>query len=284
MRLSRFVLTLSCAAMLALPMRSNAQETSSPREYRVLMVGNSLIYVNNLPALLRAVGASQGTTISTETYAEPGGSLSQRWNDGHAANALRTGKFDAVVLQERPGNLAACMATVEQRKAPCASSVHAYTELAKLAKASGAKTLIFTVWAKDDRWQGRLNRSSRMIAEKTEASVFNAAGVLRALHNANPDVNLFPEGGHPSTQASLMLAVALYRDITGVTPSAKDLMLTAPLLPLETAVSPSTAMETQPGMKGTGEVTVIPAKLIQPLIQALPELGSAEMNPSRRGR
>lgn len=287
MSLQRLVMLLSCAVLFAAPLRSHAQAapaTPAAREFRVLMVGNSLTYTNNLPALLRAVGASQGTTIVTETYAAPGGSLSERWHDGHAADALRARKFDVVVLQERSGKLAACMATAEQRKAPCAASVHAYVELAALAKAAGAKTLIFNVWGPDDRWQGRLNRSARMIAEKSSATVFNAAGALRALHKVNPDANLFPDGNHPSTLASLMVALALYRDISGTAPTAKDLLLTAPLLPTNAAVYPSSAMETQPGLSGNGKVTVIPAKLIEPLVQALPAPGSAEMDPSRRGR
>ena len=45
----------------------HAQTDATPaREYRVLLVGNSLTYTNNLPALLRAVGASQGTPIATD--------------------------------------------------------------------------------------------------------------------------------------------------------------------------------------------------------------------------
>ncbi|MBP9696407.1 MAG: hypothetical protein KBD58_04250, partial [Thermomonas sp.] len=62
----------------------HAQTDATPaREYRVLLVGNSLTYTNNLPALLRAVGASQGTPIATESFAAPGGTLIERWNDGH---------------------------------------------------------------------------------------------------------------------------------------------------------------------------------------------------------
>ena len=280
----RLVLLLSVALLLAAPLRSNAQEVPSPREYRVLMVGNSLTYTNNLPALLRAVGASQDTTILTETYAAPNGTLAERWHDGHAAEALRTREFDVVVLQERGGKLAACMATTEERKAPCAASLRAYTGLAKLAKADGARTLIFTTWAPDARWQGRLSRSARMIADASSADVFNAAGILKALHKADPEENLLPDGTHPSTRASLMLALALYRDITGATPTAKDLEFTAPLLPVDAAVSADTAMETQPGMQGTGKVTVVPASLLEPLIQALPAPDSIEMEPTRRRR
>ena len=283
MSLPRLVLLLSCAVLFAVPLRSNAQAAQPPAEYRVLMVGNSLTYTNNLPALLRAVGASQGATIITETYAAPGGSLAERWRDGHAADALRARKFDVVVLQEMGGKLAGCLSTPDQRKAPCAASVHAYTEFASLAKAGGARTLVFNTWGPDDRWQGKLNRSARMVAEKTSGKVFNAAGALRALRKANPEVTLFPDGTHPSTQASLMLALALYRDIAGTPPVARDLRVTAPLLPVNAAVSAGSALEVQPGIAGDGKATVVPASLIEPLVRALPT-SSDEMLPSGRGR
>ncbi len=284
MSLPRLVLLLACVALLGVPPHSAAQSAPAAREYRVLLAGNSLTYTNNLPALLRAVGASQGTTIITETYAAPNGTLAQRWHDGHVADALRARKFDVVVLQEMGGKVAACMATADQRKAPCAASVHAYTEIAKLANAAGTQPLVFATWGPDDRWQGRLNRSARMIADKSSAKVFNAAGALSALRKAKPDATLFPDGTHPSTQASLMLALALYRDITGTTPVARDLRVAAPLFPVTAAVSGDSPMETQPGLAGDGKVTVVPASLIEPLIRALPSPGLDEMRPSRRGR
>ena len=96
----RFLLGLS---LLLAPFAGTHAQDPAPKEYRVLLVGNSLTYTNNLPALLRAVGASQGTPITTETYVAPGGTLSERWRDGNAADALRTRKFDVVVLQEIGG-------------------------------------------------------------------------------------------------------------------------------------------------------------------------------------
>lgn len=47
-----------------------------------------------------------------------------------------------MVLQEQGGRLAAFPASaVEQRKAPCAASMHAYRDLASIARDSGAAVL-----------------------------------------------------------------------------------------------------------------------------------------------
>lgn len=259
-------------SLLLAPFACAQAQDPAPKEYRVLLVGNSLTYTNNLPALLRAVGASQGTPITTETYASAGGKLDDRWDEGHVATALRNGKYDTVVLQEQGGHLAACMSSLqEQRKAPCAASVQAYRNFSELASAQGAKVLLFGTWGPDERWQGKLNRSVRMIAKAHDADVFDAAGALIALRKAQPEVKLYPDGTHPSTLASVMLALALYRDVTGNAPIAKDLRVTAPLLPVNAAVSPASAMESQSGLAGDGKATVIPANLVEPLVKALPE-------------
>ena len=282
MRKLLLVAFLLCAGTL----QAHAQATATPtREVRVLLVGNSLTYTNNLPALLRAVGASQGTRITTETYAAPGGTLSERWRDGKAADALRARKFDVVVLQEigaQPGCLASAS---QQRKAPCAASVHAHEEFVGLATAGGAKTLLFTTWARDERGQARIDRGMRQLAKDTGATVFNAAGAIAAMQKTMPDSTPYPDGTHPSTQASLMLAVALYRDITGTAPVAKDLRVTAPLLPVNAAVSADSPLESQAAIAGDGKATLVPASLIAPLVKALPDPKAlAEVDPAGRGR
>jgi hypothetical protein len=259
------------SVLLLTPSMAQAGNPSATSEMRVMFVGNSLTYVNNLPALLRAVGASQGIAIATETYAAPGGTLAERWRDGHVAEALRSGRIDIVVLQEQGGHLAACMVDMQsQRTAPCAASLRAYRGVSDLAKAHGARTLLFQTWGPDERWQAKLDRSLRTIADRTSATIFDAAGALHALEKADPAVELFPDNTHPSIQASLMLAIALYREVTGTPPVARDLRIAAPLLPVNAAIAPDAPIESQPGLAGDGKITVVPATLLAPLIEALP--------------
>ena len=262
-----------------------ADETPAPKPaYRVLLVGNSLTYANNLPALLRAVGAAQGTTITTETFAAPGGTLNERLEEGHVIRALRDRPFDAMVLQEKGGHLAACMASAsEQRKAPCAASRKAYATFADEARSRGAKVLLEITWGPDERWDARLSRSIGMIAKDTASQTFNAAAALQALRASQPGVELLPDGSHPSTQASLMLALALYKDITGRMPDAREFRIKAPLLPVNAAVSPERPLEAQPALAGDGKVTVVPANLVAPLVDALSK-ASGEVVPSGRRR
>lgn len=283
--MSQVLLLAICVATCTSAMPAHAQGAPAVREHRVLLVGNSLTYTNNLPALLRAVGASQGTPIATETYAAPGGSLAERWHDGHVAEALRNRKFDAVVLQEMGGQVACLASASQQRKAPCAASVQAHAGFATLATAAGARTLLLTTWARDDRGQARIDRGMRQLAKDTGATIFDAAGAVESLRKAHPDARPYPDGTHPSTMASLMMAVALYRQVTGNTPAARELKINAALLPVNAAVSPASAMESQAALAGGRQVIVVPASLIEPLVKALPNSrASPEVDPSRRRR
>lgn len=279
-------LVLAALVLCAGSVPVHAQSAAAPQsEYRVLLVGNSLTYTNNLPALLRAVGASQGTRIATETYAAPGGTLAERWRDGKAAEALRTRKFDVVVLQEIGGQVGCLASASRTRTAPCAATVQAHEGLVALATAEGAKTLLFTTWARDERMQGRIDRGMRQLAKDTGAGIFNAAGAVAALQKAEPDASPYPDGTHPSTQASLMVALALYRDITGTTPTAKALRVDAPLLPVNAAVSGSHPLETQTAFTGDGKAVIVPASLMEPLVKALPDpKAQADIGRERRGR
>lgn len=279
--------TIALVLFAFFPSPSQAQTAPAaapaPPQYRVLLVGNSMSYTNNLPAMLRALGAAQGTPIITETYAAPGGTLTERLNDGYATTALAGGHYDVVVLQEQGGNLAACQAKA-QRTAPCAASRRAYRAFAEQAQARGAKVLLFASWGPDRKWDGRLMFSIGSVARELDAKLFNAAGALNALRKAQPEAVLFPEPNQPSIQASLMLALALYRDITGNTPTARDLQVRAPLLPFNTDVATNRPLEAQPGLGDGGAVTVVPAALLAPLIQALPPLRSEVEEGTQRRR
>jgi hypothetical protein len=255
-----------------------------PPELRVMLVGNSLTYANNLPALLRAVGAAEGRPIGTETFAAPGGTLSERLADGAVTRALQERHFDAVVLQEQGGHLAACMSSPSaQRKAPCAASRKAYATITEQARARGAKVVLMATWGPDERWDARLARSVELHAKATGSETFHAARALQALRTAMPGVQLIPDGIHPSTQGALILALALYRNLTGEPAAAHPLRIDAPLLPINAAVSPSMPLESQPALAGDGKTTMVPVELVAPLVEALAK-HSGEMLPSGRRR
>jgi len=169
---------------------------------RVLFLGNSLIYVNNLPRMLSALAASQseGPHIETATFVAPGGNLAERWDDGHAAEAMRNGAWNVLVLQER-GGLLACMADVDKRQEPeCRNSQRAHRQFVELAKTRRMRVVLLATWGPDALWQQKLDRGVRALARGNDAEVLPAGTVLRAYAATHPQPPLFDAGFHPSLQ------------------------------------------------------------------------------------
>lgn len=257
------LLPVSCPAAMSV-------ENAVPSKTRVLFVGNSLIYVNNLPRLVSALAASQpgGPQVETATFVAPGGNLAERWDDSHAADAMRNGAWDVLVLQER-GGLLACMADADKRQEPeCRNSQRAHRQFAELAKTRGVRVLLIATWGPDALWQRKLDRGVRTIARDSDAKVLPAGTALRAYAATHPQPPLFDAGFHTSLQGSLILAAQLYGAITGHDVQARDVILDFPLLPPNALIKPDARLESQKQLAGDGKRIVIKAAVLAPLLEA----------------
>ena len=76
------------------------------KELRILFVGNSLTYSNNLPNLVRESGIEKGIKITTEILAKPNYALVDHWNDGLIQIKIQNGGFDYVIVQQGPSSQA----------------------------------------------------------------------------------------------------------------------------------------------------------------------------------
>jgi hypothetical protein len=254
----------------AAPAGTTPTPSPTSKSFRVLFLGNSLTYVNDLPATLRALAAAQPTPakIETQTFVAPGGSLAERWDDGKAAAALGAGHWDAVVLQER-GGLLACMVDPAQRTQPdCRASERAHKEFAARAKAAGARVLLLSTWGPDTQYQSKLDRAAKQLASRIDARVVPAGATLRTLAQRNGDKATFPDGIHPSVLATLVMAVQLHEAIVGAWPQATDVTLDFALLPANAAIKPDTPMESQSQLKGDGRKVLVKADAIAAAIEA----------------
>lgn len=275
--------TLFSAAALAQDATAAAPAaTAAPM--RVLFVGNSLTYTNNLPRLVRAIAASQpgGPAIDTATFAIPGGELDEAWDKGHAAAALREGKWDVVVLQER-GGLVSCIAR-STRDPECRRSDVAHRRFNSLAAERGARVLLLMTWppvrgndlgdARQRRLRGeRLTTAYESVASKMRGSgasvtVVPAAAALYRFAGDRKVEDVLVDGIHPSVQSSLVMAAQLYAAISGRAPQPADLLIDFPLLPGNAMVLPETPMEAQAQIAGDGSRVVLKAEAVAPYYAA----------------
>src|SRR4051812_7618847 len=77
--------------------------------HHVLFIGNSLTYVNDLPATVAAIAQSVGDTIRFATEAGPNLALIDHLQGGSAAVAqIKLGGWEYVVLQQGPTPAGIC--------------------------------------------------------------------------------------------------------------------------------------------------------------------------------
>lgn len=80
------------------------EPTNEPADYRVLFVGNSLTYVNDLPQLFEAVALEAGKRVEAEMLAFPNYGLEDHWAEGKVQKKIESGAFDYVVVQQGPSS------------------------------------------------------------------------------------------------------------------------------------------------------------------------------------
>ena len=68
---------------------------------KVLFIGNSFTARNDLPGLIARLAEARGKGLEHRLIHAGGASLRAHWNAGQAAEAIRDGGYDAVVLQEQ---------------------------------------------------------------------------------------------------------------------------------------------------------------------------------------
>ena len=80
-----FMLIIACS----MPMTSQAaRESKAP--IRVLFIGNSYTYVNNIPGQVQALAKAKGISMDIARVAPGGYSLGAHWQDGEKPKKTRT--------------------------------------------------------------------------------------------------------------------------------------------------------------------------------------------------
>ncbi len=186
---------------------------------RVLFVGNSLTYLNDVPSMVRALAVASGKTMRVAQVAYPDFSLDDHIGQGSARSAISSGQFDFVVLQQGPSSLP------ENRRL----LANAVQRFAPLIVAAGGKPVLYEVWPQSTRRGDAPNvrLSYDSAATTISASVAHAGSAWTLLLQREPGLPLYATDGlHGSPLGSSVAAVALAARLLDVDPTSL-----APLLP-----------------------------------------------------
>lgn len=191
---------------------------------RVLFIGNSYTYVNDLPATFVQLAGAGGHPVATDSVAEGGATLADALASGATADKLAASKWSFVVLQEQ-SEIPSVAQYRDQQMYPAASS------LVARSKAAGATPVFFMTWAHRDGWpenglpdylamQRQIDVAYVTIAEQLGVPAAPVGYAWSAVHRADPALALWQDdGSHPTTAGTYLAACVFYATIFHQSPS-----------------------------------------------------------------
>lgn len=206
------------AALLAVSLLTGigaCQDTSgppAPQSLKVLFIGNSLTYYNNLPGTVAEIAVAGGDVIQVEMVAKPGYALIDHLTSGtEAVDAIHRVRWDYVVLQQGPTTL-----PINR------DSLILWTQtFDPIIRSVGARPALYMVWPPAGQ-PGSFDavRISFQMAADTVNGVFLPAGVAwQDAWRRDASLPLYgPDNFHPSPLGTYLAALTIYQRLTGHDP------------------------------------------------------------------
>lgn len=176
---------------------------------RVLFLGNSLTYYNEMPWMLEQIAKSKNEPLSAVFVGRSGETLRQHWQETRAIEAIRARTSDFVVLQPQ---------STEIIRDPDTAARYARLLNEEIRK-SGAKTILFLTWAPLDQPapQAEFTRRSAALARDLGAIVAPVGVAWERLQKIG--VPLFDGDVHPNVAGSYLEACVFFAIVTGKNPA-----------------------------------------------------------------
>ncbi len=196
---------------------SHAQELS-----RILFIGNSFTYVNNLPELFQGLAHSSTTPVALETvmFARPAATLQGHWSAGQAVTEIRKGGWDYVVLHEQSS--LGSHSINGKRAINDPALFHRFARLFhQEITAVGAKTVFWLTWAHRDypQEQPLLTYAYMSIAKELQAIVAPVGLAWQQVLSTHPTLELYHrDGSHPRPLGSYLIASTVFATLFGRSP------------------------------------------------------------------
>ena len=219
MRVKRWLILFLCVLIVCTPGCSPTRSCSEdPECTRVLFIGNSYTFVNDLPGTFASLAKAGGHRVETDVEAEGGWMLSDHAQSKATRDKIKASEWDFVVLQE-------------QSQAPASEPVRvnqtypAARKLVAQIREAGAEPVFFVTWAHQTGWpenglnsyesmQRQINTGYLTIARELDARLSPVGYAWFAAREENPQASLWQaDGSHPSLQGTYLAACVFYAAI-----------------------------------------------------------------------
>lgn len=199
---------------------------------KVLFIGNSYVYTNNLPQLLHHIAQANGDSISYDSYTPGGYTLQMHSQDPNTITKIYSQAWDYVVIQAQSQEPSFDSAYVAANVMPYAHKLDSMVR----DNDSCSQTVFMMTWGRKNGdasncvayppvctyagMQGELRRRYLAMAYVNNTMVCPAGLAWREVIATNPSFDLYsPDESHPSLHGSYLTACtfysSLFRRVTG---------------------------------------------------------------------
>ena len=181
---------------------------------RVLFVGNSYVYFNDLAQMIGLITDSMDTKIICKKSTVGGATLGQHWNGARGLQSkqiIASNKFDIVVIQDNS------MWPLEHKDSLLING----GLFCNYIRAHGAKPYLYNTWAREKtpETQSRINEAYNELAKSENAVNVPVGSSFDVARKTFPSMKLFIEdGSHPSPIGTFLIALNFIKKITGTLP------------------------------------------------------------------
>jgi len=190
---------------------------------RVLFLGNSYTYVNDLPSTFARLAGSAGRPVQVSMVANGGETLAQHAAAADSKSAIVSQRWTYVVLQEQ-----------SQTPATWGGQVSMYPAVRTLdgqIESAGATPLLFMAWAHRDgmpesgladyaAMQLQIDNAYLAIAREQKVPVAPVGYTWSVVRRDHPEISLWgDDGSHPNGAGTYLAACVFYAVIFRSSPS-----------------------------------------------------------------
>ncbi|MDD7886293.1 hypothetical protein [Flavivirga sp. 57AJ16] len=198
---------LIIAIVLLLPYSAFSQEEAP---LRILFVGNSFTYFWNMPQLVKAMGETQDVLLDIHQSTVGGSNLKQHWNEEKGTvtrKLLKEGHWDYVILGDHS------ISTIDTPE-----RFEAYAKkFSELVRSLGAEPIFYLTWAykSNPLMQPTITKEYLKLANALNTNVIPVGPIWMKARELRPDLNLYFDDKHPSSDGSYLIALIVYKTLTG---------------------------------------------------------------------
>ena len=173
---------------------------------KILFVGNSLTYSNNLPQILEIISTNFDESVKTTVLCFANYGLIDHWNEGKFQKMMSQEIFDYVIVQQGPSS-----------QPPGKKMLVDYGKKKKSAcKENGTRLAYFMVWPSKQYYftfDGVI-KNYKYAAKSNEAELFPVGIIWKKYVKIKNKVSLYDyDDFHPSTAGSFLAALTIFHGL-----------------------------------------------------------------------